>query len=304
MENMPKTGDEAGVPNGKVKGNIKKGIRRSERTKNDDSTPYEVEHEPKNGEGEARNIDPPQIEEKCTTATDDSVQDLFEEIEEVLEKNEKMSEGSFQKAFFRVFRLMYGKLQDENSSLKDEVAQLKKRIQCLEEEKLHKDCEESKRGILVWNLPIILDENQTIETNESLRSYVSSVAISAKISSDGISTVRRLPASRMAIKRAQETKTEVKRPVLVRFHTAGQKFLFLKGLLNARTKGERYSQEYPFHLRETAIMLESVAFAVRRARNGTKTRITWIGNNLVLMAKGKNDSKFTELQESDWPEQK
>jgi hypothetical protein len=183
----------------------------------------------------------------------------------------------------------FKKLEVANTGLQKEVDTLKAKIGRLEAGENRHEIEEAKKGILVRGVEI---------TKEDRNGWALVEYVAEKMGFDtySIKEVKRMPASKIMLEKAERDRENARPPIMIKFWEVNSKYNFFKGLdclsKDAEAKRWRFCNEVPFNMRGRNLELEQAAFGIRKDKRGTKTRIAWRGDKIVLLVKPPGDREF------------
>ena len=169
-------------------------------------------------------------------------------------------------------------LINENQSL---VA----RIEYLEAASRRPEINLAKRGVIIRGIKEQEGETPEAEDTRMKNLLLEELGLEKQM----IESVKRVPLSKIAMEKAKAAKKPAYRPTLVRFVSTKEKFLLFKSLHKLKGKEEfreiKISNDIPLCLREWNSQLEETARALRLRQKGTRTRVIFDGDGLILQAR-------------------
>ena len=170
------------------------------------------------------------------------------------------------------------------------------RIEYLEAAHRRPEINLAKRGVIIRGIKEQEGEPEEEEDTRMKNLLLGELGLEKQM----IESVKRVPLSKIAMEKAKAANKPAYRPTLVRFVSTKEKFLLFKALHKLKGKEEyrevKISNDIPLCLREWNSILEEKARALRLREKGTRTRVIFDRDSLILQARKSKDEAWRRYE--------
>jgi len=199
-------------------------------------------------------------------------------------------------------------LQEDNNWLKNKVSaltskteELEERLRTVEASKRAEEIQKSKKCLILKKVPYQGKSTEgKDEKMEDLTNFVKELSNSMNNDENSIIRAERLNVGSKVLEQAKKKGFHAYGPIKIKFGSNTAKSAFLQNLRNLddEYKYVQVDMDIPVCARKRAAELNSLAFKMRKKNEGLKTKMAWRNLDLVLMAKGPKEQKYSVVDDA------